>query len=62
VTGIVTETETEKGTGRAIGTGMTEIAMLMITSTGIIIQSVVKTGTGRGHIWDAQQIEGGGTF
>lgn len=43
------ETETEIGTD----TGMTEIVMVIITGTGTVIQSVMKTGTGGGHLGNA---------
>jgi hypothetical protein len=44
------ETETGRGTeiGRERGIGMTEIAMAIITGTGIVIQNVTRTGTGGG--------------
>jgi hypothetical protein len=56
VTGKETETETgrgteigrERGRGRERGIGMTEIAMAIITGTGIVIQNVMRTGTGGG--------------
>jgi hypothetical protein len=54
VTGKETETETGRGTeigrerGRERGIGMTEIAMAIITGTGIVIQNVTRTGTGGG--------------
>uniref|UniRef100_A0A0A9EZD7 Uncharacterized protein n=1 Tax=Arundo donax TaxID=35708 RepID=A0A0A9EZD7_ARUDO len=56
MTGRETETETERGTERGTGieretgTGMTEIAMVIITGTGIVIQSAMRSGTGGGHL------------
>lgn len=58
VTGKETETETGRGTeigreserGRGRGIGMTEIAMAIITGTGTVIQNVMRTGTGGGHL------------
>lgn len=48
---IVTERETETEIGT--DTGMTEIVMVIITGTGTVIQSVMKTGTGGGHLGNA---------
>jgi hypothetical protein len=52
VTGKETETGrgTEIGRGRGRGIGMTEIAMAIITGTGTVIQNVMRTGTGGGHL------------
>jgi hypothetical protein len=53
-TGIVTMTEIGReiviGTGKGIGTRMTETAITIITGTGNVILSVMKTGTGEGHL------------
>lgn len=54
VTGREIETETGRGTeigrGRGTGIGMTEIAMVIITGTEIVIQNAMRTGTGGGHL------------
>jgi hypothetical protein len=47
----------ETGTGRGTeeigkGTGMTEIAMVIITDTGTVSPIVMKTGIGEGHLGD----------
>jgi hypothetical protein len=55
-TGIVTMTEIGReivigrGKGKGIGTRMTETAIMIITGTGNVILSVMKTGTGEGHL------------
>lgn len=54
VTGKETEIEIGRGRGTEIGRGrdtrMTEIAMAIITGTGIVIQNVMRTGTEGGHL------------
>jgi hypothetical protein len=40
----------KSGTGKGIGTGMTETAIAIIIGTGNVILNVMKIGTGEGHL------------